>query len=75
MDYSDVEDIRKQFGNRLRVLRKQKGLSQVEFAEKLGLDRSYITEIELGRRNPCLKNLKIIADGLQISLSKLFSRM
>ena len=44
-------------------------------ADLLGLDRSYVGEIEQGKRNPCLLSLEIIADGLQISLPKLFSNM
>jgi transcriptional regulator with XRE-family HTH domain len=42
-------------------------------AHRLGLDRSYISEIEAGKRNLCLLNLKVLADGLGISLAKLFS--
>jgi transcriptional regulator with XRE-family HTH domain len=68
-------DIRIQFGNRLRYLRKKKGWTQAEMADLLGLDRSYVGEIEQGKRNPCLLNLEIIANGLQISLPKLFSNM
>lgn len=33
----------------------------------LGLDRSYLTEIEEGKRNVCLMNLAIIADGLEMT--------
>jgi transcriptional regulator with XRE-family HTH domain len=68
-------DIRIRFGNRLRYLRKKKGWTQAEMADLLGLDRSYVGEIEQGKRNPCLLNLEIIANGLQISLPKLFSNM
>jgi transcriptional regulator with XRE-family HTH domain len=68
-------DIRVRFGNRLRYLRKKKGWTQAEMADLLGLDRSYVGEIEQGKRNPCLLNLEVIADGLQISLPKLFSNM
>ncbi len=68
-------DIRARFGERLRTLRKRKGLTQAELAEKLGLDRSYVGEIEQGKRNPCLINLEIIAQGLQTTLSKMLSRL
>jgi transcriptional regulator with XRE-family HTH domain len=68
-------DIRVRFGNRLRYLRKKKGWTQAEMADLLGLDRSYVGEIEQGKRNPCLLNLEVIADGLQVSLPKLFSNM
>lgn len=38
----------------------------------LGLDRSYIAEIELGKRNVCLLNLKNIADGFGLTIAQLF---
>jgi transcriptional regulator with XRE-family HTH domain len=68
-------DIRVPFGNRLRYLRKTKGWTQAEMADLLGLDCSYVGEIEQGKRNPCLLNLEVIANGLKISLPKLFSNM
>jgi transcriptional regulator with XRE-family HTH domain len=71
----DYMDVRVQFGVRLRSLRKGKGWTIVEMAEILGLERSYLNEIELGRRNPCLITLKTIADGFKISISKLCSRI
>jgi transcriptional regulator with XRE-family HTH domain len=68
-------DIRIRFGNRLRHLRKKKGWTQAELADRLGMDRSYVGEIEQGKRNPCLLSLDIIAKGFEISLPKLFSNM
>lgn len=67
------KDIRVCFGAKLSALRKRRGWTQAEMAFRLGLDRSYVGEIEQGKRNPCLLNLKVIADGLGISLSRLFS--
>ena len=40
-----------------------------------GLDRSNLAAIEEGKRNVCLRNLKVISIGLGLSLSKLFSRV
>jgi transcriptional regulator with XRE-family HTH domain len=68
-------DVRVKFGEKLRRLRKRRGWTQAEMADILGLDRSYLAEIEEGKRNVCLLNIKAIADGLKISLSKLFSRV
>lgn len=65
--------IHKQLGSRLQALRKQKGLTQDALATAVGLGRSYLAEIELGRRNPSLDSLKLIADGLQVPLSKLLA--
>ena len=63
------------FGSRVRSLRKRAGFTQAEFAEYLGLDRSYIAEIETGKRNPCLVNMEVIAKGFGVSLSQLFFKI
>ena len=65
--------ITKDLGKRLQELRKERtGLSQEKFAFKIEMDRTYYASVEAGRRNISLINIKKIADGLGISLSKLF---
>lgn len=64
-------DILERFGNRVRELRKASGLSQEAFADKCGLDRTYISGIERGRRNVSLCNIEAIARALGISISEL----
>jgi transcriptional regulator with XRE-family HTH domain len=70
-----AEDIRIRFGRRVRDLRRKRGWTQVEFSELLGLDRSYLADLERGKRNVSLRNLEIIAKGFRLSLSQLFSRL
>jgi len=70
-----AEDVRVRFGRRLRTLRKQHGWTQVELAERLGLDRSYLADVGRGHRNVSLVNLNLIAMGFGLSLSRLFSRV
>lgn len=65
--------IQKQFGTRVRALRLAKGLSQEEFAFKVGVHRTYMGGIERGERNPALKNIAAIASALGVSISELFS--
>mgnify|MGYP002376702348 FL=1 len=60
------------FGQRVRQLRTELGLSQEAFADKCGLDRTYISGIERGVRNPTLEVIAVIADGLGKSLEALF---
>ena len=60
-------------GERIRKLRKQRGWTQAEMAEKVGIDRSFLADVERDKRNISLLNLNIIALGLQISLSRLLS--
>ena len=64
--------ITKELGDRIKKLRLQTGLSQEKFALKVGLDRTYYSSVENGKRNIAIINLKKIADGLGISLSELF---
>jgi transcriptional regulator with XRE-family HTH domain len=59
------------FGARVRHLRKQKGYSQEAFADRCGLDRSYVGGIERGERNVALRNVERIARALGISISDL----
>lgn len=64
-------DIRVRLGNRVRKLRREHGWTQVELADLLGIDRSYLSEIETGKKDPSLRVLKTIADGFELSLSQL----
>lgn len=64
--------ITKELGERIREFRSKTGLSQEKFALSIGMDRTYFASVEAGRRNISICNIKKIADGLGISLSKLF---
>ena len=66
------EDIKSQFGKRVRELRLEKGLSQEHLAILCKLDRTYISSIERGHRNISLKNIAAIAMALNTRLSVLF---
>jgi transcriptional regulator with XRE-family HTH domain len=68
-------DIRVHLGNRVRALRKKNGWTQVELAELLGIDRSYLSEIETGKKDPSLTTLKVIADGFHLTLSQFLKRI
>lgn len=65
-------DIRNVFGTNVRKYRVQLGLSQEKFAEKCGLHRTYISDIECFRRSISLDNIQKIADALEIEIYKLF---
>lgn len=58
-------DIKEVFGLNLRKFRTEKGLSQEKFAERCGLHRTYISDIERFQRNVSLENIQRIADALQ----------
>ncbi|MNW41019.1 HTH-type transcriptional regulator SinR [compost metagenome] len=59
-------------GARIKTLRTQMGLSQVELAERAKSQDTYIGEIERGNRNISLKMLAKIADALEVSVDDLF---
>lgn len=59
------------FGVLLRSRRTSQGLSQEVLAHKVGLDRTYISGIERGTRNPTLTVIYQIAHGLSLSVSAL----
>lgn len=67
-----MEDVRVRFGRVLRARRRKVGLSQEEFADLCGLDRTYVGGIERGERNLGLVNIEKLARVLKISLSELF---
>jgi len=62
-----------QFGERLRELRKEMNLTQVELSEQAGFDRNYIGMLERGERNPALINIQKIANVLNLSLTEFFN--
>jgi len=57
----------------MRALRVAKGLSQEKFAANCGLDRTYISGVERGRRNISLKNIEVVAQSLGVKISELFA--
>jgi transcriptional regulator with XRE-family HTH domain len=67
-----MEDVRIRFGKALRKRRHKLGVSQEEFADLCGLDRTYVGGIERGERNLALVNIEKLAKALKISLSDLF---
>jgi transcriptional regulator with XRE-family HTH domain len=58
----------------LRELRAERGLSQEQLAHEARLDRTYVSGIERGERNPSLANLFKLTDALGVRLSELARR-
>ena len=56
----------------MRELRKQKGYSQEQLADKAGLHRTYIGSIERGEQNVSIDNIEKIAKSLKIIIPELF---
>ena len=66
------EAIKASFGQRVRELRTEKGLSQEGLALACDLDRTYIGGIERGERNVSLVNIQKIAAALGVPVRELF---
>lgn len=63
------------FGKTIRQLRLEKSISQESFADMCGLHRTYISDIELGKRNVSLENIDRMSHALNITLPDLFERV
>lgn len=61
------------FGAAVRDLRQRRGLSQEALAERAELQRTYVSEVETGRRNVTLLNLGRIATALGVGIGELMS--
>lgn len=67
------DDVLRQFGERVRQLRKQADLSQEELARKADIHRTYLSGVERGHRNIALRNIVKLARALQVSPSELLT--
>ncbi len=68
------DDIKAFFGNRVRVERQRKGLSQEELAVRAGVHRTYIGMIERAEKNITLVNIEKIASALELEIYELFQQ-
>lgn len=66
------EKIRVAYGKAIRSIRQNKKISQEELADLCGLHRTYISDVELGKRNVSLENIDKIAHALQMKKSDVF---
>ena len=63
----------KDLGQRISDIRKAKGYSQESIAKASGIDRTYISGVESGRRNASFESILKIANALKVDLQELFS--
>lgn len=59
------------FGKRLRSLRLEHGYTQTQLADYLGIDRSFISDVERGKKCMSLTYLETVAQGFHMSVSEL----
>lgn len=63
------------YGQAVRKIRIEQEISQEELADRCGLHRTYISDVELGKRNLSLENIERIAVSLNKSLSDFFKEV
>ena len=66
-------DIKLLVGKRVKELRNNLGISQEELADLAGLDRTYITSVECGKRNISIVNIEKLSIALHVSLKEFFN--
>ncbi|ULL01234.1 helix-turn-helix transcriptional regulator [Bradyrhizobium sp. I71] len=66
------EDVRKLVGDNVKRLRLAANLTQAELAERVGVDRAYISGLEQGQRNPTVVSLWHVAKALSAPLWQIF---
>jgi transcriptional regulator with XRE-family HTH domain len=71
---NSVRDVKSCFGQAVRDERSAQRLSQEELADRAGLHRTYISDVERGARNVSLESIGKLAAALKVSLSALFER-
>ena len=65
-------EIRRRFGARIRELRQERKMRQLDLAVNMDVQESYISNIETGAKEPCLEVIEKLAKGLGVSLRKIF---
>ncbi len=71
----NIAELREHFGSAVRKRRNDLGVSQEQLAERAGLHRTYIADIERGARNPSLATIEKLATALEVSIAGLFSHV
>lgn len=67
------EELLAAFQRNLRLRRKELGLTQVQLAERAGVEQGYISDLEMGKKKPMLGTLAPLAEALDTTPSALIS--
>ena len=71
IDQKEKEVLQRKFGKRLAEVREKKGLTQENLSFETGVDRTYISYIERGERNPSLFMVWRLAKALKVKLNEI----
>lgn len=73
MAHLTLMDIKLKIGQRIKELRKELELSQESLANKAEVDRTYVTDVENGRRNVSVEILERLIKALAVSMAEFFN--
>ena len=66
-----MKDDAKKLGENLKMIRTKKNITQTQLAETLGVDKSFVSNIENGKTNPTLSTITNLAQALKVSTNEL----
>ena len=69
-----ADDFLVRYGESLRAARLEAGLTQIDVAERSGLQQSYIAKIEAGKKNIGIRTMQMLADVVDHDLSAFFAK-
>ena len=72
-NYYSPRSVSSRFGLRVRQLRRERKWTQMRMAVDFGIDRSFISDLERGRKSASLPTMEVIALGMKMSLSDLMN--
>jgi transcriptional regulator with XRE-family HTH domain len=67
-------DIKVKFGKRVKEIRNQNNISQEDLSYKAEIHRTYISSLELGKRNVSLVNIEKLAKALNCDIAEFFKK-
>lgn len=70
-----MSELNVQIGQLLKDLRDERGWSLREFGLIVGMDKTYLGDIELGKRNPTINSLEKIVAGYGLTVREFFAKM
>ena len=68
-----MTDLKTRFGKKVRALRRQRDLTQLELAERADISVDFLSLIERGRNAPSFKNIERLAQALEVEVGELFN--
>lgn len=66
-----ARDICISLGKRIRELRKARGWRQIDLAEEAGINENYVSDLEHGRKEICLRTIQTVAHAFEMKTSDL----